>query len=85
MYRLVISNVVTHAYYPARHIVVFMISYFISSNKEGDMGLPAISGLIGGILAIIAGIVVLIKPQIIAWVVGIFLIIFGISAVVAVL
>lgn len=48
------------------------------------MGLPQISGLIGGILAIIAGIVVLIKPQILAWVVGIFLIIFGISAVMAV-
>ncbi len=29
------------------------------------MGLPAISGLIGGILAILAGIIVMIKPQII--------------------
>jgi uncharacterized membrane protein HdeD (DUF308 family) len=47
------------------------------------MGLPAISGLIGGILAILAGIIVLIKPQIIAWVIGIFLILFGISAVLA--
>ena len=49
------------------------------------MGLPQISGLIGGILAIIAGLIVLIKPKIIAWVVGIFLIVFGISAVMAVL
>ena len=49
------------------------------------MELPAISGLVGGILAILAGIIVLIKPQIIAWVLGIFLIIFGISAVLAVL
>ena len=49
------------------------------------MGLPQISGLIGGTLAIIAGLIVLIKPKIIAWVVGIFLIIFGISAVMAVL
>ena len=56
-----------------------------TKSKEDIMGLPAISGLIGGILAILAGIVVLIKPQIIAWVVGIFLIIFGISAVMAVL
>jgi uncharacterized membrane protein HdeD (DUF308 family) len=55
------------------------------TGKDGDMGLSAISGLIGGILAIIAGIVVLIKPQIIAWVIGIFLIIFGISAVLAAL
>ena len=53
--------------------------------KECDMGLPGISGLIGGIISIVAGIIVLIKPQIIAWVLGIFLIIFGISAVIAVL
>lgn len=46
---------------------------------------PQISGLIGGILAVIAGIIVLVKPQILAWVVGIFLIIFGIFAILAVL
>lgn len=45
--------------------------------------MTAISGIIGGILAIIAGIIVLVKPQIITWVVGIFLILFGISAVLA--
>ncbi|MFC1894116.1 DUF3096 domain-containing protein [Chloroflexota bacterium] len=49
------------------------------------MGLPAISGLIGGILAIIAGIIVLVKPKVLAWVVGIYLIIFGIFAVMAAL
>ena len=49
------------------------------------MGLPAISGVIGGALAVIAGIIVLIKPQILAWVVGIFLIIFGVSAIFAAL
>jgi hypothetical protein len=47
------------------------------------MGIPQISGVIGGILAIIAGIVVIIKPQIIAWVLGIYLIIFGAFAVLA--
>jgi uncharacterized membrane protein HdeD (DUF308 family) len=47
------------------------------------MLLAQISGLVGGILAIIAGIIVLVKPQILAWVVGIFLVIFGISAVLA--
>jgi uncharacterized membrane protein HdeD (DUF308 family) len=47
------------------------------------MMLAQISGVLGGIIAIIAGIIVLIKPQILAWVVGIFLIIFGISAVFA--
>ena len=45
------------------------------------MGLLQISGLIGGVLAIIAGIIVIIWPRIIAWVVGIYLIIFGIFAV----
>lgn len=44
------------------------------------MGLPQISGIIGGVLAIVAGIIVIIKPQIIAWVVGIYLIIFGVFA-----
>ena len=43
----------------------------------------AISGIIGGILAILAGIIILVKPQIIAWVIGIFLILFGISAILA--
>ena len=47
------------------------------------MLLGQISGLIGGVIAVIAGIVVLVKPEILAWVVGIFLIIFGISAVLA--
>ena len=47
------------------------------------MGLPQISGLIGGVLAIVAGIIVIIWPRIIAWVLGIYLIIFGIFAVLA--
>ncbi len=47
------------------------------------MGLPAISGLIGGILAVVAGIVVLIWPRIVAWVIGIYLIIFGAFAILA--
>ena len=43
------------------------------------------SGLIVifGILPIIAGIIVLVKPKIIAWIVGIYLIIGGISVVIA--
>ena len=57
----------------------------IIESKEVAMGLPAISGVIGGALAVIAGIIVLIKPQILAWVVGIFLIIFGVSAIFAAL
>ena len=57
----------------------------MSLNKEGIMGLTAISGLIGGILAVIAGIIVLVKPKVLAWVVGIYLIVFGIFAVMAAL
>lgn len=49
------------------------------------MELPQISGLVGGILAIIAGILVLAKPKILAWVLGIYLIVFGVFAVLAVL
>jgi uncharacterized membrane protein HdeD (DUF308 family) len=49
------------------------------------MELPQISGLVGGILAIIAGILVLVKPKILAWVLGIYLIVFGAFAVLAVL
>ncbi|HEY93278.1 MAG TPA: DUF3096 domain-containing protein [Dehalococcoidia bacterium] len=49
------------------------------------MGIPQISGLIGGILAILAGIIVLIKPKILVWVVGIYLIVFGAFAVLAAL
>jgi uncharacterized membrane protein HdeD (DUF308 family) len=48
------------------------------------MGFIQISGLVGGILAILAGIIVIIKPKIIAWIVGIYLIIFGVFAVLAV-
>ncbi|MDD5127823.1 MAG: hypothetical protein PHR43_07015 [Dehalococcoidales bacterium] len=47
------------------------------------MGLPQISGLVGGVLAILAGIIIIIKPQIIAWILGIYLIIFGAFAVLA--
>ena len=41
-----------------------------------------ISGLIGGLLAIVAGIVVIIWPRIIAYIVGIYLIVLGILAVI---
>ncbi len=42
----------------------------------------AISGLIAGILAILVGIVVIIWPRIIAYIVGIYLIILGIIAII---
>lgn len=49
------------------------------------MELPQISGLVGGILAVIAGILILVKPKILAWVLGIYLIVVGAFAVLAVL
>jgi uncharacterized membrane protein HdeD (DUF308 family) len=58
------------------------LPYFRS--KEAAMGILQISGAIGGIIAIIAGIIVLIQPKILAWVVGIYLIVFGAFAVLAV-
>jgi hypothetical protein len=47
------------------------------------MELPAISGLVGGIIAIMAGIIVLIGPKILVWVVGGLLIVLGIVAILA--
>jgi uncharacterized membrane protein HdeD (DUF308 family) len=47
------------------------------------MGFIQIGGLTAGIVAILAGIVVIIKPRLLAWVVGIYLIIFGAIAVVS--
>ena len=44
----------------------------------------AVSGLVGGILTIIAGIIVLVWPRIIAYIIiGIYLIIIGLLAIIA--
>ena len=48
-------------------------------------GLFPIGGLIAGIISIIAGIVVLVWPKVLAYIIGIYLIIVGLIAVVAVL
>ncbi len=48
-------------------------------------GVIHISGFIGGIITIVAGIVVLVWPKIIAYIVGIYLIVIGILAVTAAL
>ena len=47
-------------------------------------GLLPIGGLIAGILTIAAGITILVWPRIIAYIIGIYLIIVGIFAVIAV-
>jgi uncharacterized membrane protein HdeD (DUF308 family) len=48
-------------------------------------GLFSISGLVAGILSIIAGVVVLVWPRILAYIIGIYLIIVGAVAVFAML
>ncbi len=49
------------------------------------MTFVAVSGLIGGILAVLAGIVIIIWPRILAYIIGIYLIIIGVLAVIAAL
>jgi len=44
-----------------------------------------ISGLVGGIISIVVGVLVIIWPRIIAFVIGAYLVIIGIIAVVAAL
>jgi uncharacterized membrane protein HdeD (DUF308 family) len=48
-------------------------------------GLVQVTGLIGGILAIIFGIIVIIRPKILAWLIGIYLIIVGVLAIITAL
>ena len=48
-------------------------------------GLLGVAGLVGGILAIIFGITIIIKPKILTWLIGIYLIIMGILALIAAL
>jgi uncharacterized membrane protein HdeD (DUF308 family) len=48
-------------------------------------GIIEISGFIGGIITVVAGIVVLIWPKIIAYIVGIYLIVVGVLAITAAL
>jgi len=57
----------------------------IKRRQEMIGNLFPVGGLIAGILAIVAGVVILIWPKIIAYIIGIYLIIVGLVAVIAVL
>ena len=46
--------------------------------------MPKVSGLLMGILSIIAGILIIVFPSILAWVIGIYLIVIGVLAILAV-
>jgi uncharacterized membrane protein HdeD (DUF308 family) len=49
------------------------------------MGALAISGLVAGIISIIVGIIIIIWPRVIAYIIGAYLVIVGIIALVAAL
>ena len=41
-----------------------------------------VTGIVGGVLAIIFGIVIIARPKIVAWLVGIYFIILGVLAII---
>ena len=45
--------------------------------------MPRVSGLFMGILSIIAGILIIFMPSLLSWIVGIYLIVIGILAILA--
>ena len=47
-----------------------------------DTKIIIVSGLTMGILAIVAGILVLIWPEFVRWIIGIFLIVWGVLAII---
>jgi uncharacterized membrane protein HdeD (DUF308 family) len=47
-----------------------------------DKKIIIVSGLAMGILAVVAGILVLIWPEFVRWIIGIFLIVWGILAII---
>ncbi len=57
----------------------------VVSVEGGHMPFPNVTGLIAGILAIVGGIVVMVWPRILAYIIGVYLIIVGIFAVIAAL
>jgi len=46
------------------------------------MGAIGVTGIIGGVLAIIFGLVIIFNPKLIAWLVGIYFIIMGALAII---
>jgi uncharacterized membrane protein HdeD (DUF308 family) len=42
----------------------------------------AVSGVVMGILAIVAGLLVLIWPELVRWIIGLFLIVWGVLAII---
>lgn len=58
--------------------------YYINNIFERRiLIMPRVSGLLMGILSIIAGIMVIWMPGLLAWIVGIYLIVIGILALLA--
>lgn len=55
-------------------------------NKKGvnilNTNSLSVSGVAMGILAVVAGILVLIRPELVRWIIGIYLIVWGILAII---
>ena len=51
-------------------------------GKEGNMQFIQVSGLVAGIIAILSGIIIIVWPRVIAYIIGIWLLIVGILAVI---
>ena len=47
--------------------------------------MPQVHGLVMGILSIIAGLLIIFMPSLLPWIVGIFLIVIGVIAILAVI
>ena len=56
--------------------------YDIKNNVEGSMSLAEISGIVGGIISIAFGLLVIVWPRLLRYIVGIYFIIIGVIAIV---
>lgn len=63
---------------------ITLVGVFHARLKNGGiaMGFIQVSGLLAGIVAIVAGVIIMIWPRIIAYIIGIWLVIVGILAVI---
>jgi uncharacterized membrane protein HdeD (DUF308 family) len=66
-------------------IIYNQISIKVKKGASIMDGLLSVSGLVAGIISIVAGVVVLIWPKVLAYIIGIYLIIIGAVAVITVL
>ena len=61
---------------------ITLFLYDIKNNVEGSMSLAEISGIVGGIISIAFGLLVIVWPRLLRYIVGIYFIIIGVIAIV---